>query len=146
MNIETINNDMKTAMKNGNKFELTVLRMLKSALQLETISKKHDLDESEVIAVVKKQVKVRKDSKKEYEQYGRQDLVENLDKEIEVLSKYLPEELSEDEINKSVDEVFKELNPTSIKDMGNVMKVLTERIGAKSDMSVVSKIVKSKLN
>ena len=68
MNIETINNDMKEAMKSGNKFELNVLRMLKSALQNEKIAKNHDLDENEIIAVIKKQVKVRKDSLKEYQE------------------------------------------------------------------------------
>ena len=92
MNIETINNDVKEAMKSGNKFELNVLRMLKSALQNEKISKNHDLDENEIIAVIKKQVKVRKDSLKEYQEYNREDLVEGLTKEIDILTKYLPEE------------------------------------------------------
>lgn len=145
MNLEVINNDLKEAMKNGNKFELTVLRMLKSALQNESISKNHELDENEVIAVIKKQVKVRKDSLKEYLEYGRKDLAENLEKEIEILSKYLPEELSESEIEKVIDEVFAKINPTSIKDMGNVMKELNELIATKADMSVVSKIVRERL-
>lgn len=146
MNIETINNDVKEAMKSGNKFELNVLRMLKSALQNEKISKNHDLDENEIIAVIKKQVKVRKDSLKEYQEYNREDLVEGLNKEIEILTKYLPEELSEEEINKVIDDVFAELNPTSIKDMGNVMKELNSLIATKADMSLVSKKVKEKLS
>ena len=141
MNIVTINNDMKEAMKNGDKFELTVLRMLKSSLQNEKISKNHDLDENEIISVIKKQVKIRKDSVKEYQEYGRQDLVENLEKEISVLSKYLPEELSESQIEKVIDEVFNKIKPTGINDMGNIMKQLTELIGTKADMSIVSKIV-----
>lgn len=146
MNLNIINNDLKEAMKSGKKFELTVLRMLKSSLQNETIAKNHELDENEVIAVIKKQVKVRKDSLKEYQEYGREDLVENLKREIEILSKYLPEELSESDINKVIDEVFAKLNPTSIKDMGNVMKELTALIATKADMSVVSKLVKERLN
>lgn len=146
MNIEIINDDMKEAMKSGDKFKLTVLRMLKSALQNEKISKNHDLDENEIIAVIKKQVKVRKDSIKEYTEYNRMDLVENLEHEIEILSKYLPEELSESEINKVIDEVFEKLKPTSIKDMGNVMKELNPLLATKADMSIVSKIVKEKLN
>lgn len=145
MNIETINNDMKQAMKNGNKFELTVLRMLKSALQNESIAKTHELDENEIISVIKKQVKIRKDSLKEYQEYNRQDLVENLNKEIEILSKYLPEELSESEIDKIIDEVFVKLNPSGIKDMGNIMKELNSLIATKADMSIVSKKVKEKL-
>lgn len=146
MNIETINNDVKEAMKYGNKFELNVLRMLKSALQNEKISKNHDLDENEIIAVIKKQVKVRKDSLKEYQEYNREDLVEGLNKEIEILTKYLPEELSEEEIDKVINNVFAELNPTSIKDMGNVMKELNSLIATKADMSLVSKKVKEKLS
>lgn len=145
MNIDTINNDLKEAMKSGNKFDLNVLRMLKSALQNESISKKHDLDESEVIAVIKKQVKVRKDSIEEYEKYGRDDLVENLQKEVEVLAKYLPEELSDEDIDKKIDEVFEKLKPTSMKDMGGIMKEL-QCIANVADMSVVSSKVKDKIN
>lgn len=146
MNIETINNDMKEAMKAGNKFELNVLRMLKSALQNEKISKNHELDENEVISVIKKQVKIRKDSLKEYQEYNRQDLVDGLSKEIDVLSKYLPEEMSAEEIDKVIDEVFAKLKPTSIKDMGNVMKELNTLIATKADMSFVSKKVREKLS
>jgi uncharacterized protein YqeY len=145
MNIETINNDLKLAMKSGNKFELTVLRMLKSSLQNESIAKTHELDENEVIAVIKKQVKIRKDSLKEYQEYNRQDLVENLEKEIEILSRYLPEELSESEIDKVIDDVFSKLNPNSVKDMGKVMQELNALIATKADMSVVSKKVKERL-
>ena len=145
MNIDTINNDLKEAMKSGNKFDLNVLRMLKSALQNESISKKHELDHSEVIAVIKKQVKVRKDSIEEYKKYERTDLVENLQKEVEVLSKYLPEELSEEEIDKKINEVFEKLNPTSMKDMGGIMKEL-QCIASVADMSVVSSKVKDKIN
>ena len=146
MNIETINNDVKSAMKSGNKFELNVLRMLKSALQNEKIAKNHDLDENEIIAVIKKQVKVRKDSLKEYQQYNREELVEGLAKEIDILTKYLPEELSEEEIDKVINDVFTKINPTSIKDMGNIMKELNSLIATKADMSLVIKKVKEKLS
>ena len=128
------------------KFKLSVLRMLKSALQLEKISKKHDLTDEEVIAVVKKQVKMRKDSIVEYEKYSKLDEVENLKKEIEVLSAYLPEELSEDEINKILDEIFDELKPESIKDMGKVMREATARFAGRADGSLVSSLVKERLS
>ena len=145
MNIDTINNDLKEAMKNGDKFELNVLRMLKSAIQNEKIAKNHDLDENEIIAVIKKQVKTRKDSISEYEKYERLDLVSDLKKEIEILSKYLPEELSDEEVDKKIDEAFKKINPTSMKDMGLIMKELQE-ISTVCDMSLVSKKVKEKIN
>ena len=109
--IENINNDLKNAMKEHDTFKLSVLRMLKSALQLEQIAKKHELDDSEVSSVIKKQVKVRKDSIEEYNKYGKEDSVKDLEKEVEILSSYLPEEMSKEEIESVVNEVIAELNP-----------------------------------
>lgn len=143
---EDVIKDMTAAMKNQEKFELSVLRMLKSALQMEKISLKHELSDDEATAVIKRQVKQRKDSMSEYEKYGKTEEVENLKKEIEVLSKYLPEELSEEQINKVLDEIFDELKPESMKDMGRVMKEATTRLGAGADGSLVSKLVRERLN
>lgn len=143
---ERINEDLKNAMKAKDTFSLSVLRMLKSALQLEQINKKHELSDSEVSQVLKKQVKVRKDSLEEYKKYNKEELVESLEKEIVLLSKYLPKEMSSEEIVKLVDEVITNLNATSIKDMGAVMKKVNELLeGKNADMSYVSKIVKEKL-
>lgn len=145
--LEEINNDLKTAMKEHGSFKLSVIRMLKSALQLEQIAKKHELDDSEVASVIKKQVKLRKDSISEYEKYGKVDSVKDLEKEIEILSSYLPEEMSKEEIEKFVDEVIAEINPESIKEMGKVMKRLNEVLANKNaDMSLASSLVKEKLN
>ena len=143
---DTIIKDMTTAMKEQDKFNLSVLRMLKSALQLEKINLKHDLSDEEVMVVIKRQVKQRKDSMTEYEKYGKAEEVENLKKEIECLSKYLPAELSEEEINKQLDVIFDELKPESMKDMGRVMKEATARLGAGADGSLVSKLVRERLN
>ena len=142
---ERINNDLKNAMKSSDKSSLSVLRMLKSALQLEKINKKHELSDEEMIAVIKKQVKLRKDSVSEFKKYGKLDKVEDLEKEIELLSKYLPEEMNEEEINKIIDEVFDALKPASVKDMGGVMKELTSKM-VNADMSLVSKLVRERLN
>lgn len=143
--LEQINNELKQAMKTGDKFKLSVLRMLKSSLQAEQINKKGDLTEEEIIAVIKKQVKVRTASRDEYATYNRQDLVDNLNKEIEILKVYLPAELSEEEITKIIEDVFAEVKPTSIKDMGMIMKKITPLIGARADMGEVSKKIKEKL-
>ena len=113
--LEQITADMTSAMKSQEKFTLSVLRMLKSALQMEKISKMHDLNDDEVIAVVKRQVKQRKDSITEYEKFNKTEEVENLNKEIEVMSKYLPAELSEEELSKMIDEAFNEVKPESVK-------------------------------
>ncbi len=144
--IERINEDLKEAMKTQDKFTLSVLRMLKSEfINQSRKGTMHELDDAEAIKVVKHQVQVRKDSIEAYTEYGRNDLVENLNKEIEVLSKYLPEEMSQEEVIKIIDEVFAELNPTSIKDMGKVMHEVSAKI-TNADMAMVSKIVKDRLN
>ncbi len=143
---EKINEDLKNAMKSKDTFKLSVLRMLKSALQLEQISKKHELDDNEIASVLKKQVKVRKDSLEEYKKYNKEDEVEKLEKEISVLSVYLPEELSEEQIEKIVLSAIDEIKPTSMKDMGLVMKKVGELlVGKNADMSLVSKFVKEKI-
>ena len=142
---ERINNDMKEAMKKQDKFTLSVLRMLKSSLQLEAISLKKELSDSEVIAVVKRGVKQRKDSILEYQKFNKEEEINNLNHEIDILKSYLPEEISLEEVRTKVNEVFTELNPSSMKDMGIVMKRLTDEIGSVADMSVVSKMVKEKL-
>lgn len=144
--LEQITADMTSAMKSQDKFTLSVLRMLKSALQMEKISKMHDLNDDEVIAVVKRQVKQRKDSITEYEKFNKTEEVENLNKEIEVMSKYLPAELSEEELSKMIDEAFNEVKPESVKDMGKVMKYVTEKAGNRADMGTVSKMVKERLS
>ncbi|MCI8467454.1 MAG: GatB/YqeY domain-containing protein [Bacilli bacterium] len=144
--METITNDLKQAMKENDKFSLSVYRMLKSALQLEQINAKHDLTDQEVVGVIKKQVKVRRDSVLEYQKYERSDLVENLEKEIELLAKYLPEELSDEKILEEVNKAIAVTEASTIKDMGRVMKLLTERIGTVADMSKVSALVKEILH
>lgn len=143
--VEQITKDLTTAMKEQNKFTLSVLRMLKSALQLEKISKNHDLSDDEALMVIKKQVKMRKDSIDEFTKLNKLEEIDNLNKEVEVLSNYLPEELSEEEVDKILDEVFNELKPSSIKDMGGVMKLATERMGAQADMKLVSTKVRERL-
>ena len=142
---ETIIKDMTTAMKEQDKFNISVLRMLKSALQMEKINLKHELSDEEAMAVIKRQVKQRKDSISEYEKYNKTEEVDNLKKEIECLSKYLPAEVSEEEINKTLDTIFNELNPTSMKDMGPIMKEATSRLGAGADGSLISKLVRERL-
>lgn len=143
--VEQINNDLKDALKSGDKFKLSVLRMLKSALQLEAINKKCELTDEVVISVLKKQVKQRNDSIKEYEELGKEEVVNDLKHEIEIINEYLPEEASDEEITKCVDDAFSEINPSSMKDMGRIMKYVSDHL-SNADMSKVSAIVKEKLN
>lgn len=144
--IQKIEDDLKLALKEQDKFTLSVLRMLKSEFINE--SRKgtlHELSEDEVIKVIKRQVKTRKDSINEYTSYGKLDQAKELEQEIEILNKYLPEEMTEEQIVKVIDEVFEELKPSSMKDMGMVMKMVSSKI-TNADMSLVSKIIKDRLN
>lgn len=138
--------DMTAAMKSQDKATLSTLRMLKSNLQMEKIAKMHELSDDEAIAVVKRQIKQIKESILEYEKYNKTEEVAKLKQEIECLSKYLPEEISEEEINKVLDQIFAELNPTSMKDMGRTIKEAAARLGAGADMSLVSSLIKSRLS
>ncbi len=142
---EQVSKEMVDAMKSADKFTLSVLRMLKSALQTEKISKKHELSDEEAISVIKHQVKIRKDSIEEYTKYNRQDLVDNLTKEVEILAKYLPEELSLEAINAGLDEIFAEVNPTGPESMGLIMRKASEKFGSRADMKQVNNLVRERL-
>lgn len=143
---ERILKDIMTSMKNKDKDKLSVLRMVKGAIQLEEINKKKELDDNEVIAVISKQIKTRRESIVEFKKGNRNDLVEQTEKEIDILNEYMPEQLSEDEINKIIEEIFAEVNPQAPSDMGKIMKSLTPKLSGKADMSFVSKIVKEKIS
>ena len=138
--------DLKEALKSGDKFTLSVLRMLKSELINESRKGSlHELTDEDILKVIKKQVKTRKDSIEEYKKYNKLETVNELEKEVEVLNKYLPQEMTEKEIMKVIDMSFDEVKPTSMKDMGTLMKVISLKI-TNADMSLVSKIVKDRLN
>ena len=143
---DRIMNDLKEAMKNKDSFKLSVIRMVKGAIQLEKINKKRDLTDEEVIDVISKQIKLRKDSINEFTKAGRNDLVENTQKEVEILNEYMPEQLSSEEVNKIIDEAFLKLNPTSSKDMGLIIKEVSPKVKGRTDMGEVSKIIKDKLS
>ena len=146
---ETISKDMITAMKNHDKESLSTLRLLKSSIDAYLINNKMERNQASdevVIDVVSKQVKTHKESIIEFEKGNRLDLVENLKREIELLSKYLPKQLTHEEIVSEVEKVFDKIKPTSIKDMGLLMKELTPILKGKADMKEVNEIIKSKLN
>jgi len=144
--LERLNSDLKDAMKNKDSFSLAVIRMAKGAVQLEAINKKKELNDDEVVGIISKQIKLRKDSIVEFEKAGRDDLVKQNLAEIELLQKYMPEQLSEEEINKIINDVFEKVNPTSSKDMGIIMKELSPLLKGKADMGYVNGIIKSRLN
>lgn len=143
---EKITKDLTEAMKAKDTFRTSVLRMLKSALKNEEINKKSPLTDDEVLAIIKKQVKTRKDSMNEYASYNRMDLADSLQKEIDILNEYLPEELSDEELEKIVKETITKVKAESIKQMGMVIKTIFSEYGARCDMAKVSKLVKERLS
>lgn len=143
---EKIMIDLKNAMKNQNKDLLNVVRMVKGAIQLEEINKKRDLTDDEVVAVIAKQIKTRKETIGDLEKSGRTDLIKQTEKEISILEKYMPAMMGEEEINKVINEVFNEVNPTSQADTGKIMGKISPLLKGKADMSLVNKLVKEKLN
>lgn len=146
---ETISNDMKETMKAHDKDSLNTIRLLKSAIDMYLVNnkmKRNSCSDEIVIDIVSKQVKTHKESIEEFKKGNRQDLVDKLLKEIDLLSKYLPKQLTEEEINSEIDKVFDKVKPTSMKDMGLIMKELTPIFKGKADMKTVNEIVRSKLN
>ena len=143
--LEQLSKDMVVSMKNKDSFSLGVIRMAKGAIQLEAINKKQELTNDDMVAVISKQIKMRNDSVNEFTKAGRDDLAEQNKKEIEILNKYMPEQLSSDEVHKIIDEAFTKVNPTSNKDMGLIMKEVSPKLKGKADMSKVNAIIKDKL-
>ena len=142
---ERINNDLKEAMKSKDSFRLSVIRMVKGAMQLAKPNPREELTDDDVITVISKQIKMRNDSIKEFEAAGRSDLVEQNKKEIEILNTYMPKQLSEEELTEIIDKVFEEVKPTSQKDMGLIMKNISPLVKGKADMSLGNKLVIERL-
>ncbi|MBQ7136723.1 MAG: GatB/YqeY domain-containing protein [Bacilli bacterium] len=144
--LEKFNKDIIAAMKEKEQLKLTVLRMVKGAMQLESINNKKEVNDELLIDCVSKQIKLRNDSINEFEKANRGDLVDKNKEEIEILKQYLPEQMSSDEIDKVLDEVFAFVSPTSNKDMGLVMKEVTPKVKGRADMKLVSEKIKERLS
>ena len=140
-----IQSDTLMAMKNSDKFKVSVLRMLKSAIQAEKINAKNELTDENLIAIIKKQVKQRTDSILEYEKYNRPDMVATLKQEIKILEEYLPKQLSEEETKEAVKKIMSNSPDATIKDMGKIMKEASSSLGSVADMSEVSKLIRNSL-
>ena len=144
--VEKFMDDIKVAMKSGDKETLSVLRMAKGSLDKERIDKKREVNDELLTEVIAKEIKTRNESIKEFEKGGRTDLVEKTQNEVEVLKKYLPEQLSEEEVDKIIEEAFNEGKAESMKDMGKVMGLVTPKVKGRFDMSTVSAKIKAKLS
>lgn len=138
--------DLKTAMKNQDKETLAVIRMVKAAIQMEELNTKKELTDDEVLTIITKQIKTRKESIAEFEKGNREDLIDKTNREIKILEKYLPEQLTDEEALQIIDEAFELVKPESTKDMGKVMKEISPKLKGKYDMGKASSIIKERLN
>lgn len=143
--VENLGKDIVTAMKEKDSLKLSVLRMVKGALQLEHINNKKELDDDLFIDVVSKQIKQRNESLEEFTKANRNDLAEKVESEIEILKTYLPKQLSKEEVEQIIEEAFTKVKPQSAKDMGLIMREVTPLLKGKADMKEVSNIIKEKL-
>lgn len=144
--VKELDQDLIEAMKAKDSVRLTTLRAVKGNMKMQNIDHKKEINDELLIEVISKEIKTRNESIKEFEKGNRQDLIDKTKAEIEILNKYLPEQLSEEEIIEIIEKVFTEVNPTGIKDMGKVMGAVTPLVKGKADMGIVSGLIREKLN
>ena len=142
---EKLMNALKDAMKEKNEIKKNAIQMVRAAILQVEKDKQIELSDDEIIAIISKEVKKRKDSIADYEKGGREDLVNQIKEEISYLEIYLPKQLDRDEIKAIVEQIIKETGAESMKDMGKVMKGAKEKIGAAADGKTINEVVKELL-
>ncbi len=144
--VERLQADMKQAMKNKDKFRLSVIRMIRSEIQNLEISKSGPVSEDDVIELLSKEKKKRAESLKEYQEAGRDDIVEDLKNEISILEEYLPAQLSDEELRAIIQDAVHKVGATSPKDMGKVMQEVMPQVKGRADGKQVNRFVSELLN
>jgi len=143
---QLITDDMKLAIKAQDKPALKAIRMILGAIKQKEIDERIELDDNQVMAVIQKMVKQRKDSISQFSDAGRTDLVEVEEAELLIINKYMPKQLSQDEIEAAVVKAISDTGADSMKDMGKLMGILKGQLDGKADMGQVSQLIKSKLS
>ena len=139
---EKLLQDLKNSMKEKNEIRKNAVQMVRAAILQVEKDKNIELEDNQILEIIAKEVKKRKDSIEDYKKGERQDIVEQVEKEIEILSEYLPEQLSPEEVELQVKEIINEIGATSIKDMGKVMKLAKEKLGAQADGKTINEVAK----
>ncbi len=143
---QLITNDMKLAMKAQDKPALKAIRMILGAIKQKEIDDRIELNNSQVLTVIQKMVKQRKDSISQFSDAGRTDLVEIEESELVIINNYMPEQLSDDEVDTAVTKAIADSGSDSMKDMGKLMGILKVQLDGKTDMGAVSQLIKAKLS
>jgi len=144
--LDQIHSDLKEAMRAKDSIRLGALRLILTAVKNKEKELRRELEEREVLQIVSNQIKQRKDSIEQYRKGGREDLVQKEEQELEILQAYMPQQLSEEELEKLVTETIKEVGATSVKDLGKVMKAIMPRIAGRADGKVVNQMVRAQLS
>lgn len=143
---EKLMEDLKVCMREKNDLRKNVVQMIRAAILQVEKDKQIELTDDQIIEIIAKESKKRKDSLSDYEKSGRQDLIENINKEIAIISEYLPKQLTKEEIIPIVKEIIEEVGAKDMKDMGKVMKAAKEKLGATADGKTINEVVKELLN
>ncbi|MDQ1912929.1 GatB/YqeY domain-containing protein [Paenibacillus sp. GD4] len=138
---DRLNEDMKLAMKSQDKFKLSVIRMVRAAIKNVEIDQRRTLDEEEVLDILNREIKQRRDSLQEFEKAGRDDLAHDLKAEIAVLMDYMPQQLTEEEVKAIVQQTIQEVGASSKADMGKVMGALMPKVKGRADGKLVNGFV-----
>ena len=141
-----INDDVKTAMRSKDKERLGTLRLLTAAIKQIEVDKRIELDDEQVVAVIEKMLKQRKDSIEQFEKAGRNELAEIEIKEVAILKEFMPEQMSDADVDALIDEAIASPGADAMKDMGKVMGILKPKLAGKADMGAVSGKIKAKLS
>ncbi len=143
---EKLLEDLKESMKEKNVIRKNVVQMVRAAiLQIEK-DKKIEVSDSQIVEIIAKEAKKRKDALEDYQKSGREDLIEQMNQEIKILNEYLPKQLTKEELTQKMQEIITELGATSIKDIGAVMKKAKETIGAAANGKAINEVAKKILN
>ena len=143
---EKLMEDLKEAMKDKQTLRKNVVQMIRAAILQVEKDKQIELEDNQILEIIAKEAKKRKDSLADYEKSGREDLINQVKEEIEIISEYLPKQLTKEEITEIVKQVIEETGATSIKDMGKVMKSAKEKMGATADGKTINEVVRELLN
>jgi len=142
---EKLNEDLKKYMKEKNTLALNTVRLVIAEIKNKEVEKNSEITDEEILQIIRKQIKMREDSIQQFRSANREDLAEKEAQELEILKSYLPEDLTDEELEKIIQETIKELNASSKKDFGRVIKEVIKKVQGRADSKKISELISKKL-
>ena len=142
---EKLNEDLKKYMKEKNTLALNTVRLVIAEIKNKEVEKNSEITDEEILQIIRKQIKMREDSIQQFRSANREDLAEKEAQELEILKNYLPEDLTDEELDKTIQETIKELNASSKKDFGRVIKEVIQKVQGRADNKKISELISKKL-